>query len=273
MNRFSLNQATTQHWSVPDTVTGCATAGVSWIGLWREPVHEYGIERTAKLVADAGLRVSSLCRGGFFTAADAAQRRETIDDNRRAVDDAATLGTDVLVLVSGGLPDGSRDIAGALGMIRDGLAELAPYAGERGVRLAIEPLHPMFCSDRCVVSTLGQALDLAEDFPAAQVGVVVDAYHLWWDPAVYRQIARAGAGGRIASYQVSDWVTPLPTGVLTGRGMIGDGSIDLRRLRQVCDAAGYDGPIEVEIFNDELWAQPGQHVLDLALTRYREHVL
>ncbi|MDX6282103.1 MAG: hypothetical protein QOH03_3174, partial [Kribbellaceae bacterium] len=180
MNRYSLNQATTKYWPLEEVVAASAKADLNWIGLWREPIQEYGVERSAKLVADAGLRVSSLCRSGFFTATDAAERRVKIEDNRRAIDEAATLGTDVLVLVSGGLPPGSRDIDGARGMIRDGLAELAPYAGERGVRLAVEPLHPMFCSDRCVVSSLSGALDLAEQFPASQVGVVVDAYHLWW---------------------------------------------------------------------------------------------
>ena len=270
LQRFSLNQATTKHWPLTDVVEASAAAGLEWIGLWREPVQEYGVERSAKLVADAGLRVSSLCRGGFFTAADDGARRRSLDDNRRAIDEAAALGTEVLVLVSGGLPEGSRDLDGARAMVRDGLAELAPYAGERGVRLAVEPLHPMFCSDRCVVSSLSGALDLAEQFPADQVGVAVDAYHVWWDADVYRQIERAGR--RIASYQVCDWVVPLPADVLLGRGMVGDGAIELRRLREACDAAGYDGPIEVEIFNDDLWNTPGRQVLDTAIARYQEHV-
>jgi sugar phosphate isomerase/epimerase len=270
MNRYSLNQATTKYWPLEDVVAASAKAELQWIGLWREPVQDYGVERSAKLVADAGLRVSSLCRSGFFTSTDAAERGTKIEDNRRAIDEAATLGTDVLVLVSGGLPPGSRDLDGARAMVSDGLAELAPYAQERGVRLAIEPLHPIFCSDRCVVSSLGGALDLAEQFPVEQVGVVVDAYHLWWDAEIYRQIERAGA--RICSYQVSDWVVPLPADTLLGRGMMGDGSIELRRLREACDAAGYDGPVEVEIFNQQLWDAPGQQVFDLALARYLEHV-
>lgn len=264
MKRFSLNQATTQHWPLPEVVDSCARAGLEWIGLWREPVQEYGVDRAAKLVRDAGLRVSSLCRGGFFT------RPGSADDNRRAVDEAAALGTDLLILVSGGLPDGSRDLDGARETVAGGVGMLAPYAAANRVRLGIEPLHPMFCSDRCVVSSLAGALDLAERFPSDQVGVVVDAYHVWWDADVYRQIARAGR--RILSYQVCDWVTPLPAGVLLGRGMIGDGAIELRRLREACDAAGYAGPIEVEIFNAELWDTPGQQVLDCAIERYREHV-
>ena len=186
------------------------------------------------------------------------------------MDEAAALGTDVLILVSGGLPDGSRDLDGAREAVADGVEMLAPYAAANGVRLGIEPLHPMFCADRCVVSSLAGALDLAERFPADQVGVVVDAYHVWWDADVYRQIARASR--RILSYQVCDWVTPLPAGVLLGRGMIGDGAIELRRLREACDAAGYAGPIEVEIFNAELWDTPGQQLLDTTIERYRQHV-
>jgi sugar phosphate isomerase/epimerase len=270
MNRYSLNQATTKFWPLEDVVGASAKAGLDWIGLWREPVQEYGVEKAAKLVADSGLRVSSLCRGGFFTAPTDEERKAAVADNRRALEEAAALGTDTLVLVSGGLPPGSRDLDGARAMVSDGLAELAPYAGELGVRLAIEPLHPMFCSDRCVVSSLGGALDIAEQFPSSQVGVVVDAYHVWWDADVYRQIARAG--DRICSYQVCDWIVPLPADVLLGRGMMGDGSIELRRLREACDAAGYGGPVEVEIFNGELWAAPGQEVFDTALARYREHV-
>jgi sugar phosphate isomerase/epimerase len=270
VNRYSLNQATTKYWPLEEVVAASTKADLDWIGLWREPIQEYGVENAAKLVADAGLRVSSLCRSGFFTAEEQAERRSRLDDNRRAIDEAAALGTDTLILVSGGLPVGSRDVDGARGMVRDGLAELAPYAGERGVRLAVEALHPMFCADRCVVSSLGEALDLAEQFPESQVGVVVDAYHLWWDADVYRQIARAGA--RICSYQVSDWVVPLPADMLLGRGMMGDGSIELRRLREACDAAGSDGPVEVEIFNQQLWDSPRQEVFDLALARYLEHV-
>ena len=270
--RFSLNQMTVRQWPVPEAVSGCAAAGVRGIGLWREPVADYGLERTARLVRDAGLAVTSLCRGGFFTAAGPAGRAAALAGNRAAVDEAAALGAGVLVLVCGGLPDGSRDLDGARARVTDSLAELVPYAAERGVRLAVEPLHPMFCSDRCVVSSLGQALDIAAGFPAEQVGVVIDAYHVWWDPDLYRQIARAGADGRIFAFQVCDWVTPLPAGVLTGRGMIGDGCIDLRRLHRAVGAAGYRGPVEVEIFSEQLWAMPGAEVLKLALDRYLSHV-
>ncbi|MGR3934352.1 sugar phosphate isomerase/epimerase family protein [Streptomyces sp. BRA346] len=271
--RLSLNQETIKQWSLPELAEGCVKAGVTGVGLWREPVQKYGVEATARLIRDAGLTVTSLCRGGFFTAIDPGERAAALADNRTAIDEAATLGTDTLVLVSGGLPAGSRDLFAARERIADALGELGPYAAERGVRLAIEPLHPMYASDRCVVSTLAQALDLAVRFPADQVGVVVDTYHLWWDDTVAAQIARAGAGGRIAAFQLADWITPLPEGVLLGRGQLGDGAVDFRWFREQVDATGFDGPIEVEIFNPDLWARDGAEVLAEVADRYRSLVL
>ncbi|GHH32812.1 sugar phosphate isomerase/epimerase family protein [Streptomyces candidus] len=273
LSRLSINQETLKQWSLPELAEGCTAAGIGAVGLWRAPVQEYGTERAAKLMRDHGLTVTSLCRGGFLTAPDRTGRERALADNRTAIDEAATLGTDTLVLVSGGLPPGDKDLVGARERIADALAVLGPYARERGVRLAIEPLHPMFAADRCVVSTLGQALDLAERFPAAEVGVVVDTYHLWWDDLAPAQIVRAGAGGRIHAFQVADWITPLPAGVLLGRGQLGDGSIDLRGFREQVDATGFGGPVEVEIFNEELWARDGAEALAEVVERYRRHVL
>ncbi|WP_406014849.1 sugar phosphate isomerase/epimerase [Streptomyces sp. NBC_00984] len=269
--RLSINQETIKQWSLPELAEGCVKAGIDKVGLWRAPVQSYGIERTARLLADSGLSVTSLCRGGFFTALDPAERARALDDNRAALDEAAALSTDTLVLVSGGLPEGSKDLHGARERIVDALGQLAPYAAERGVRLAIEPLHPMFASDRCVVSTLSQALDIAEHFPAEQVGVVVDTYHIWWDDQAPAQIARAGAGGRIHSFQLADWITPLPAGVLVGRGQLGDGAVDFRAFRTLVEATGFGGPIEVEIFNEGLWARDGAEVLAEVASRYAEH--
>ncbi|MGW0626742.1 sugar phosphate isomerase/epimerase family protein [Streptomyces sp. NPDC002758] len=271
--RFSINQMTVKQLSLPELVAACRELGVSQVGLWREPVQTYGVEATAKLMRDAGLTVTTLCRGGFFTATDPAERAAALADNRRAVDEAATLGTDTLILVSGGLPPGSRDLHGARERIADALAELGPYAQAHGVRLAIEALHPMYAADRCVVSTLTQALDLAERFPAAQVGVAVDTYHIWWDDAAPEQIARAGAGGRIHTFQLADWTTPLPRGVLNGRGQLGDGAIDMREWKGYVESAGYTGPIEVELFNEELWARDGREVLAETAGRFVEHVM
>lgn len=271
LSRFSVNQMTVKQLSMPELVDACLELGVPGVGLWRAPVESYGLEETAKLVRDAGLAVTTLCRGGFFTAIDPAERAEALADNRRAIDEAATLGTDTLVLVSGGLPEGSKDLHGARERIADALGELGPYAAANGVRLAIEPLHPMYASDRCVVSTLTQALDLAERFPADQVGVAVDTYHIWWDDQAPAQIARAGAGDRIHTFQLADWTTPLPEGVLNGRGQIGDGAIDMREWKAYVEAAGYTGPIEVELFNDGLWARDGREVLAETAARFVKH--
>ncbi|GAA3105074.1 sugar phosphate isomerase/epimerase family protein [Streptomyces echinatus] len=271
--RFSVNQMTVRQLSLPELADACRASGVGQVGLWREPVRAYGVEAAAKLVRDAGLTVTTLCRGGFLTALDPGERAAALADNRRAVDEAAALGTDTLVLVSGGLPPGSKDLRAARERVADALAELAPYAGDHGVRLAIEPLHPMFAADRCVVSTLGQALDLAERFPAHQVGVTVDTYHVWWDDRAPAEIARAGAAGRIHAVQLADWTTPLPEGVLNGRGQLGDGAIDMRQWKNLVDSAGYTGPIEVELFNERLWTRDGREVLARTAERFVEHVI
>lgn len=266
MKRFSLNQATTKHWPLPELVAGCVEAGVAGVGLWREDVQAYGVEKSAALMRDAGLAVTSLCRGGFF------QQPGWLDENKRAIDEAATLGAPALVLVSGGLPPERRDVDAARAHVGQALGALVPHALAAGVQLAVEALHPMFCSDRCVVATLKQALDLAAPYPAEAVGVVVDTYHLWWDDTVWEQIARAGREGRISCFQVADWVTPLPAGVLLGRGLPGEGCVELRRFREAVDAAGYTGPIEVEVFDEALWARPPREVLNDALAGYAEHV-
>ncbi len=268
IERLSLNQITTNRWNMSEAVDGCARAGVPWIAMWRDKVADAGLAASRKLVQDAGLRVSSLCRGGYFPAATAAERQARIDDNRRAVEEAAELGAEVLVLVCGPAPD--RDIDGARAMVADGIAQLVPFAQQHGVKLGIEPLHPMYAAERSVINTLEQANTLAQQHAAHEVGVVVDVFHVWWDPNLYPQIARAGADGRILGFHVSDWIVPVPD-LLLGRGMMGDGVIELRRIRSAVEQAGYTGPIEVEIFNKAIWDQPGDEVLELMKQRYLEH--
>lgn len=272
-SRLSLNQYTTFSWNVEEAAKGCQRAGLSWIGLWRDKVAEYGLENSARVVLESGLKVSSLCRGGMFPADNAIERQKRIDDNRRAIDEAATLGTDTLVLVCGGLPN--NDLAAARQMVYDGIAAVIPYAQERGIKLGIEPLHPMYCADRNVIVTLGQANDFALQLNAAcpeyqtPVGVVIDAFHVWWDPQVFTEIQRAK--GIIFGFHVCDWITPLPD-VLKGRGMMGDGWIELRKLREAVDQAGYKAPIEVEIFNETIWEMPPDEVLELMKERYLKEV-
>lgn len=268
--RLSLNQATTRHWATAEVIRGCAEAGIGGIGLWRDAVEQAGAARLARLVRVAGLTVTSLCRGGFFTAADAAGRAAALADNRRAVEQAAEVGAPVLALVCGGLPTGGRDLPVARQQVTDGIAALVPHAESCGVRLAIEPLHPMFCADRSVVSTVAQAAAVAAPFPPAQVGIMVDSYHVWWDPTVAESIVAAGP--RIAGYQVSDWVSPLTGDVLMARGHIGDGCIDFAALGGALRAAGYRGWTEVEIFNERIWATPGRETLRTVVDRYLRHV-
>ncbi|MFB7843051.1 sugar phosphate isomerase/epimerase family protein [Microbacterium sp. NPDC056052] len=266
--RLSINQATIKYADLATALRVTAEAGVQGIGLWREPVNEVGLDVAVRMLADSGLRFTTHCRGGFFTLTDGPERRAALDDNRRAIEETATLAaaaaegsTAVLVLVAGGLPEGSRDLIGARERVRDAIGELSADAAAAGVTLAIEPLHPMFGSDRCVVSTLGQALDIAADFDPAVVGAAVDTFHIWWDPQALEQIARAGREGRIATYQVCDWKTPLPADVLLSRHYPGDGVIDFASLTRAVVATGYDRDVEVEIFNADIWAQDPAEVV------------
>ncbi len=265
--RLSLNQATIKYADLPTALSVTAGAGMPAIGLWREPVAEVGLAEAGKMLSDSGLRFSTYCRGGFFTLPEGPERREALDDNRRAIEETAALAAAgapgsraVLVLVAGGLPEGSTDLVGARQRVRDALGELAGEAKAAGVTLAVEPLHPMYASDRAVVSTLGQALDLAADFEPEVVGAAVDTFHIWWDPDVAAQIDRAGREGRIATYQVCDWATPLPADVLLSRHYPGDGVIDFAHLTRAVEETGYDGDIEVEIFNADIWNTPHPQV-------------
>jgi sugar phosphate isomerase/epimerase len=276
---LSLNQATVKRADLATALSVTAEAGISSIGLWREPVQEVGLARAARMLADSGLRFTTHCRGGFFTLPDGLARQASLDDNRVAIDEAATLAaagapgsTAVLVLVAGGIPEGSRDLVGARSRVRDAIGELAADAAAAGVVLAIEPLHPMYASDRCVVSTLGQALDLVADFDPAVAGVTIDTFHLWWDPELEAHIARAGRERRIASYQVCDWRTPLEADVLLSRHYPGEGIIDFGAFTRAVLDAGYTGQIEVEIFNEQVWATPPDEVVRRTVDTFADAV-
>src|SRR5579862_469872 len=266
-DRLSLNQITLNRLTLKECAEACVRHGFKWTAPWRNRVHEIGVKESARILRDSGLRLSSLCRGGFFPGATPAERQEHIDDNKRAIDEAAELGTDCLVLVCGPAPD--RDIDAGRKMVEDGIAAVLAHARDRNIRLGIEPLHPMFAADRSVIVTLAEALDLAEKFPASNVGVVVDVFHIWWDPKLYLELHRAS--GRILGFHISDWAVPLP-GIVTGRSMMGDGVIELRRIRTAVEDAGYHGPIEVEIMNESIWSQAADEVLGQTIARYLSHV-
>ncbi len=254
LERLSLNQATVKNLSLAEASALCVRHGIPAIGVWRDRVAEVSLDQAVATVRAAGLHVSSLCRGGFFTRADPEGRQEAWADNLSAIAEAAELGADTLILVCGGLVPGSRDLGLARRMVADAIGEMVPEAQRLGVRLGIEPLHPMFGADRSVICSVGEAVDLALEFPADAVGVVVDTYHVWWDARVVDEIARAS--GRIVGYQVCDWVLPLPADTLLGRGHVGDGVIDFGPISAAVTAAGYDGYVEVEIFNAAVWAAP-----------------
>lgn len=264
--RLSINQATTrvQH-DLRQAVEAYAAEGVPGIGVWRDKLADCGLDEARRLIEGHGLTVSGLCRGGMFPAADAAGRQAAIDDTLRAVDEAAALRADCLVIVAGGLAPGSRDLAAARDMVAEGLAAVLPHARAAGVPVAIEPLHPMYAADRCCINTLAQALDLC-DALGDGIGVAVDVYHLWWDPDLEAGIARAGS--RIMAFHVCDWLVPTRD-LLLDRGMMGDGVIDIAGIRALVDRAGYRGPIEVEIFSaGDWWQRPGDEVVRVVKERF-----
>lgn len=264
---LSLNHYSIRQWDLVQLVKGCQSAGIKHIGLWRDKVNAIGLETAHQLMQEANISVSSLCRGGFFPYSSEQERTKTMADNQRAVDEAAALGSPLLVLVCGGMAAAGLDRSRE--MVFDGVAALSPYAEARGVKLGIEPLHPMFAADRSVISTLAQATDLANHFPQHTVGIVLDAYHVWWDPHLYQEIARASS--RIFAFHVSDWLVPPPN-FLNGRGLMGDGCIEFSKLVAAVTRAGYQGPIEVEIFNEQLWSLPGDEALNLIQKRFTQFV-
>lgn len=282
--QLSLNTGTTRHLTLQQAVDATARAGLGHIGVWRDRVAEAGLEDAARIISRAGLQVSSLCRGGFLTAADEEGQRAVLEDNRAAIREAEALGTGELIMVVGGLPAAAhvlggtgdrddKDLVAARARVAERLAELVPFAREHGVRLVLEALHPMYAADRAVLSTLKQALDYAAPHPTEAVGVVVDTFHVWWDPELEAQIARAGAEGRLASYQVCDFNLPIAADALLSRGMMGDGVIDFATIGRWVAAAGYTGPVEVEIFNQEIFDQDADVTLAVMKERWGSLVL
>ena len=263
ISRLSLNQITIANWSVTQAVEGCVRHGIPSIALWRHKIEEVGLPACVRHVKDAGLHVSSVCRGGMFPSLTAAGRQKNLEDNYRAVDETAALHADSLVLVVGG--GAEVGLAEARKMVADGVAALAPYARQHRVKLGLEPLHPMYAAERSVLVTIGQALELASAFTPQEVGLVLDVFHIWWDPQVLALIAQSR--GRIYGFHVNDWLVPLPD-LLLGRGMMGDGVIDNRTLRLAVDQAGYSGPIEVEIFNRIIWDSDPDQVLQQMVDRF-----
>ncbi len=269
---LSLNTATVkQQWDLNQIIDGCVRHGIGAISPWRDQVQQCGLDEAAKRIEDAELQVTGLCRGGMFPSSNAKGRQSNIDDNLRAIDEATTLGADCLVLVVGGLPESSKDIAKARDQVVDGISAVIEHARSNNMPLAIEPLHPMYAADRACINTLKQALDIC-DALGSVVGVAVDVYHVWWDPDLQEQIQRAGQNHQLLAYHVCDWLVPT-NDLLTDRGMMGDGIINLKQIRGWVEAAGYTGCCEVEIFSSEnWWKKDPDEVLKTCIERHQKVV-
>jgi sugar phosphate isomerase/epimerase len=269
---LSLNTATTRgRWGLAQAIEGCARHGIRGIAPWRDLLAGMGVEKAARAIRTHDLTVTGLCRGGMFPGTTAKARKDAIADNLRAIEDAHALQAQCLVLVVGGLPEKSHDIAGARQQVRDGIAAILPQARKARMPLAIEPLHPMYAAERACVNTLRQALDICDELDPRKtgaLGVAVDVYHVWWDPELDSQIARAGKK-RLLAYHICDWLVPTKD-MLLDRGMMGDGVIDLKRIRGWMQKAGYSGFHEVEIFSqDDWWKRDPDEVLKVCKERYR----
>lgn len=269
MPELVVNQATVrERWSTPEFLVGCAERGLSRASLWWDEVAKVGLGETQRLLSDTGVTVFGFNRAGPLIGVDARDSAAKLDAARIAIDAAAELRADHVLVFSGGMPPASRDLAEARARNEEAVATLLGHARQAGVALALEPLHPMLAGDRSVVLSLSHANDMCDRLGEG-IGIVIDVYHVWWDERLAAEIARTGRAGRLLGFHANDWLVPTKH-VLRDRGMMGDGIIDLRGIWRQVSEAGYQGPVEVEIFSDHWWAQDPDTVMDTALARCRE---
>lgn len=265
LNRLCIHTITTKPWSIEEAAEKYATAGIKGISVWRQYLEGRNIYKTGELLRNHGLEIISLVRGGFFCSTEASKREEAISENKKAIDEAAALGAPMVVLVCGADPQQSLDIS--RNQIQEAIEKLLPYAEENQVKLAIEPLHPMYADTRSAVNTLGQANDMAESINSEYCGVAVDVYHLWWDPDLENQIMRCGKGGNLLAFHICDWLSPT-VDFLNDRGLMGEGCIPIKKIRGWVEKAGFNGFNEVEIFSDRLWAEDQNKFLSKIIDAY-----
>ncbi len=258
-SKLCIHTITTKPWSLDEAISHYTRAGVSGITVWRNALEGMDPQSAGRRIREAGLEIVSLCRGGFFPAADSEGRQKAIEENLRIIDEAASLGAPLIVLVCGAVP--GQPLNESRKKIRDGIAAIQPYAEERDIRLAIEPLHPMYADDRSAINTLKQANDMAEDLNTETVGVAVDVYHLWWDQELEAEIRRSGRAGNLFAFHICDWRTPTED-LLNDRGLMGEGCIPIRNIRGWMEEGGFDGFNEVEIFSNRRWAQDQEKYLE-----------
>jgi len=269
LSQLCIHTITLKPWNIEEAAKKFSAAGVKGITVWRDTLEGRNIKQTGKMLREHGLTIVSSCRGGFFPNKDAGKRQLAIDDNRRAIEEAAELGTSVLVLVCGA--DSSQPLEDSRMQIHDGIGALVPHAAAAGVRLAIEPLHPMYADTRSAINTLSRANDMAEAFHSPWVGVAVDVYHLWWDPCLEKEIKRCGEHGNLLAFHVCDWKVPT-TDLLLDRGLMGEGCIPLKQIRGWVEETGFNGFIEVEIFSNTWWKEDQSEFLNKIVKAYKEHV-
>ncbi|MFW6255294.1 MAG: sugar phosphate isomerase/epimerase family protein, partial [Candidatus Sumerlaeota bacterium] len=267
LSRLCVHTMTTKPWDLAEAIDGYTKAGIGGITVWRQALEPQGVKESAKMLKDSPLEVVSLCRGGFFPAETTEGRQEAIDDNMRAIDEAVEIGAPLIVLVCGAVP--GMPLAQARQQIGEGIAKVIPHAEECGVKLSIEPLHPMYSDSRSAINTLAQANDIVDAIASPNLGVTVDVYHLWWDPDLQSDIE--WSSDKIFSFHVCDWRTPTRD-LLNDRGLMGEGCIPIRQIRNWVERGGFDGWNEVEIFSDEYWQMDQAEYLEKIKEAYLNHV-
>ena len=267
-SKLCIHTITTKPWNIEEAARNYSAAGVKGITVWRDALEGRNIKQTGAMLRDYDLSIVSLCRGGFFPARDINKRKFAIDDNRRAIGEAAELGTSMIVLVCGADP--SQSLEDSRKQIRDGIGAIIPEAKAAGIKLAIEPLHPMYADMRSAINTLSQANDMAEELNSDFVGVAVDVYHLWWDPSLEREIRRCGANGNLLAFHICDWKVPT-SDLLLDRGLMGEGCIPVQQIRSWVEAAGFTGFNEVEIFSTVFWKENQADFLQKIIDAYKKH--
>ena len=268
LSRLCIHTITTKSWQIEEAAKNFSAVGVKGITVWRDALERRDIKQTGKMLRDHDLTIVSLCRGGFFPAKDLSKRKLAIDDNRKAIDEAAELETSMIVLVCGADP--SQPLEESRKQIRDGIAAILSEATAAGVKLAIEPLHPMYADTRSAINTLAQANDMAEALNSPLVGVAIDVYHLWWDPLLEIEIKRCGANGNLMAFHICDWKVPTAD-LLLDRGLMGEGCIHIKQIRSWVEAAGFTGFNEVEIFSTAYWKENQAEFLKKIIRAYKEH--
>lgn len=268
LSKLCIHTITTKPWGIEEAARHFSGAGVKGITVWRDALEGRNIRQTGKMLREHGLEIVSLCRGGFFPAGDTAKRKQAIDDNRKAIEEAAALGTNMIVLVCGADP--SQSLETSRKQIEEGINTILPEASAAGVKLAIEPLHPMYADTRSAINTLAQANDMAQSIGSPWVGVAVDVYHLWWDPSLQKEIERCGKNGHLFAFHICDWRVPT-NDMLWDRGLMGDGCIPVKQIRSWVEATGFNGFNEVEVFSTTYWKEDQAQFLNKIIQAYHQH--